>query len=208
MGEGLVVKTQSGQQVGYAGWGNGTRRAPGLKAWVWASPPAPPSCQQPLLPPTLSPCHEPKLVTTPGKFPMAPGDVPRLWGCSSRKHLGPARLLLPPCSLVLLEVPLLFLLSVVCWSRGMAEQQQRLPGMKWGQGKGQGSCRWMSREPPELCGTRASPRAVLTFLREQRFEGALGRAIKGKCEPFIMTLNGCLGLLSSSKVRACSPPGM
>lgn len=167
----------------------------------------PPASSLFCLPPS-APAMSQSLLQPLGSSPWPRGDVPRLWGCSSRKHLGPARLLLPPCSLVLLEVPLLFLLSVVCWSRGMAEQQQRLPGMKWGQGKGQGSCRWMSHEPPELCGTRASPRAVFTFLREQRFEGALGRAIKGKCEPFIMTLNGCWGLLSSSKVRACSPPGM
>lgn len=68
--------------------------------------------------------------------------------------------------------------------------------------------RWMSHEPPDLWGTRATPRAVLTFSREQQFEGALGMETKGKCDPFIMAINGSLGLLTLSELRACSPPGM
>ena len=71
-----------------------------------------------LLPP--SPCHEPKLVTAAGKFPTFPGDVPRLWGCSSRNHLGPPRLLLPPCSLVLLESAIVIFIVCGVLERGDA----------------------------------------------------------------------------------------
>lgn len=136
MGEGLVVETQLCQQVGYAGWEEKHREV-ALGSTLGSKPGSEPLLQH--LPPSSSPFSLPPSAA--GKFPTSPGDVSRPWGCSSRKHRGPPRLLLPPCSLLLLEVRLLFLLSVVCWSAGMAEQQQRLPGMKWGQGKGQGSCR-------------------------------------------------------------------